>query len=367
MGYAGAAGIGITAVLALLMVPVRDEFTRATPALILVVPVVVAGLVGGRRPALVTAVVAAAVFNLVFIEPYGTFKVDAFDDFVALAVFAGVAVTVGTLVAREGDRRQAAEGRAVELEEVNRELIALQSERERLAEDSLRASVLERIDEQRSALLRSVSHDLRTPLSTIRAVATDLLSDANYDEETRSELLGLVATEAERLDRLVGNLLSLSRIETGALQPDQQAVSIEELVSYTATRLDRLFDGRRVQVDIPSTLPLVDGDFTQLDQVVSNLLENAARHAPIRSTIRVGAAHVGDRVNVWVDDEGLGINSFERRRIFEPFRSGLGSNSSGIGLAICKGIIEAHHGTIEATTAPRGGARLIFSLSVRHD
>lgn len=360
-------GLAGTAAVAVLLLPTRSEVTRATPALALIVPVVLAGLVGGRRPSLLTAVAAAAVFNLVYLPPYGTFKVDAFEDFVALAIFGGVALTIGTLVAREGERRQAAEDRADELEVVNAELMAVQAERERLAEEALRASVLERVDEQRSALLRSVSHDLRTPLSTIQLVATDLLSDAHRDDATRTQLLELVASEAERLDRLVANLLSLSRIEAGALEPDRRAVSVDELIEHTAARLDRLFEGRRVQLDLPSDLPLVDGDFTQLEQVVSNLLENAARHAPLGSTIRVGAARVANRVDVWIDDEGLGVAIFERERIFEPFRRGEGSKSSGIGLAICRAIVEAHGGTMQATAAPGGGARFIFSLPVRHE
>lgn len=333
----------------------------------MVVPIVVAGLLGGWWPALLTAVAGATAFNLAFIPPFGTFKIDAFEDLLALAVFSGVAVAIGTLVAREGDRRKAAEMRAFELEAVNAELVALQAERERLTEEATRAAVLERVDEQRAALLRSVSHDLRTPLSTIRAVATDLLSEAEYDQATRAELLALVADEAERLDRLVANLLSLSRVEAGALQPDRQAVAMDELVDHAVRRLGRLLQGRRVQVELPRELPLVDGDYTQLDQVMSNLLENAARHAPAGSTIRIGGKATPRSVEVWVDDEGVGVTRFERQRIFEPFRRGEGSASSGIGLAICKAIIEAHDGTIEASAAPGGGARFTFSLPIRRD
>lgn len=346
------------------MVPVRSDITRAAPALALVVPIVIAGLLGGRAAALVVVPVAVITFNLVFIPPYWTLTVDALDDGVAVAVFGLVAMVVGTLVAREGERRQSAEERAAELQALNSELQAVQRERERLAEEATRAIVLERIDEQRSALLRSVSHDLRTPLATIRAVASDLLSDASYDEATRAELLTLVADESERLDRLVANLLNLSRIEAGALRPDRQAVAVDELVADTVKRLDRLLAGRRVQFDL-GQLPLVDGDYTQLEQVVTNLLGNAARHAPPGSTIRLGGREVGTFVELWVDDEGPGIARFERERIFEPFRRGEGSSSSGVGLAICKAIVEAHGGTITARGAPSGGARFLFSVPKR--
>jgi K+-sensing histidine kinase KdpD len=358
-------GSGLALAITAALIPVRDDLTVATPALVLVIPIVIAGLVGGRWPALITAVVGTVALNLAFITPYWTLKIDAIDDVVALVVFTAVAVAVGTLVAREGARRIAAEGGAVELAHINAELVALQEERQRLTEEANRVMVLEEIDEQRAALLRSVSHDLRTPLATIRAVASDLLSDASYDPQTTSELLALVADEAERLDRLVANLLSLSRIEAGALQPDRQAVAMEELLAHALARHSRVLRRARVAQQVPSELPLVDGDYTQIDQVVSNLLENAARHAPPGSVITVGARANGGSVEVWVDDEGIGVTPFERRRIFEPFRRGEGSESSGVGLAICKAIVEAHGGTIEATSAPAGGARFCFTLPVR--
>ena len=357
-------GLALVGALSAAMVPIRSDITRAAPALALVVPIVIAGLLGGRAAALLVVPVAVLAFNVVFIPPYWTLHVDALDDGVALGVFGLVAMVVGTLVAREGERRQSAEERAAELLALNRELQAVQRERERLAEEATRAIVLERIDEQRSALLRSVSHDLRTPLATIRAVASDLLGDASYDEATRAELLTLVADESERLDRLVANLLSLSRIEAGALRPDRQAVAMDELAAHAVKRLDRLLGPRRVQLDLEQ-LPLVDGDYTQLEQVVTNLLENAARHAPSSSTIRLGAREIGNFVELWVDDEGPGIARFERERIFEAFRRGEGSSSSGIGLAICKAIVEAHGGTITAHRAPIGGARLLFSVPKR--
>ncbi len=359
-------GLALVAGLSGAMVPVRSEITRAAPALALVVPIVVAALVGGRLAALVVVPAAVFAYNVVFIPPHWTLNVDALDDGVALAVFGLVAVVVGTLVAREGERRQSAEDRAAELHALNTELQAVQRERERLAEEATRAIVLERIDEQRSALLRSVSHDLRTPLATIRAVASDLLGDASYDETTRAELLGLVADESERLDRLVANLLNLSRIEAGALRPDRQAVDMDELVHHTVMHLDRLLGRRRVQVEL-AAVPLVDGDYIQLEQVVTNLLENAARHAPPTSTVRIGGSGTGAWVDIWVDDEGPGIPMFERQRVFEAFRRGDGSTSSGIGLAICKAIVEAHGGTITADGAPSGGARLQFRLPRRDD
>jgi two-component system sensor histidine kinase KdpD len=347
------------------LVPVRAHVTRATPALVLVLAVVAAGVVGGSLAAAVTALVAASAYNLAFIPPFWTFKVNVADDWVALGVFLAVALAMGLLVAGQAERRRAAEQREAELRSLYDHLQTMAEERERLAEEATRAQVLERVDEQRAALLRSVSHDLRTPLASIRAVASDLRDGTAYDEETRIELLATVCEEAERLDRIVANLLSLSRIEAGALTPDRQAVALDELVADRVRRLGALFRQTRLQVDVPPDLPLVDGDYTQLDQVVTNLMENAARHAPPASIVRVGAEERNGVVELRVADEGIGVPDWERLRIFEPFRKGEGSRSSGVGLAICKAIVEAHGGTIDVERTVGGGATFVVALPVR--
>ncbi|MGH9190802.1 MAG: ATP-binding protein [Acidimicrobiales bacterium] len=358
-------GLGLTMAITMAFVPLRSDATRATPALLLVLPVVCAGVIGGLTAALATAVLAAGAFNLAFIPPYWTPKVAVVDDAVALGVFVAVAAAVGTFVAREADRRRAAEQRAEETQALYDRYETVVAERERLADETTRLAVLEQADAQRAALLRSVSHDLRTPLATIRAVTSELREGAAYDDATRDELLDLVGDEAERLDRLVANLLDLSRIEAGALQPDRQAVALDELVADRVRRLSRLFRQVRVQVDLPPDLPLLDADYTQLDQVLTNLLENAARHTPPRSTVRVGARRRDGMVEVWVSDEGPGVPPFERGRIFQAFRRGQGSASTGVGLAICRAIVEAHGGTIAANGAPQGGAELRFTMPVR--
>ena len=359
-----ALGLALVAVVVAVLEPFSTHITRATPALVLVLAVVAAGLVGGARAAVVTAVVAATAFNLAFIPPHWTFKVKVWDDWVALGVFIGVALAIGVLTAAQADRRRAAEQREAEMRALYEQLTVIGEERERLLEETARVQLLERVDEQRGALLRSVSHDLRTPLATIRAVASDLRDGTVYDDSTRTELLAAVCDEAERLDRLVGNLLSMSRIETGALKPERQAVALDELVHERVRRLAPLFRQVRVQVDIPAELPLVDGDYSQLDQVLTNLLENAARYAPPSSTVRVEASDRGDMVEARVVDEGIGVPDHERARIFEPFRRGEGG-ASGVGLAICKAIVEAHGGAIDVRRTPGGGATFAFTLPVR--
>jgi two-component system sensor histidine kinase KdpD len=351
---ASAAGVAAVATATAVLLPLRSRLGLTTPALVFVVPVLAAAGLGGVRAALVTAAAAALAFNVAFIPPYGTFKVQAAEDWVALAVFCAVAVLVGLLAAAQADRRREAEKRADELRSAHAQL-----ERERA-----RTAELTGVDAQRQALLRSVSHDLRTPLATIRAIATDLRDAPGYDDATRAELLDSLCDEAERLDRLVANLLAMSRIEAGALKPERQAVPLDELLAERARRLRRLFLQVRLELDVPADLPLVDGDYTQLEQVFTNLLENAARYAPPRSTVRIRTRPAGGMVEVAVADEGPGIADHERARIFEPFRRGEGSRSSGIGLAICKAIVEAHGGTIGLERTPGGGATFVVRLPV---
>jgi two-component system sensor histidine kinase KdpD len=358
------AGVVSAAVVTGALAPARGDVSRAVPALLLVLPVLVGGAAGGAIAAGVTAIVGAQAFNLVFIPPYGRLAIDRLEDWVAFGVFLAVAATVGWLVVAEGERRRVAEQREGELRELNERLHEMASREDALRAEASRAAVLAEIDVQRAALLRSVSHDLRSPLATIRAAASDLMDGATFDDATRAELLDLIGGESERLDRLVANLLALSRIEAGALRPDRQAVALDELVAETVRRLSRLFRQVRIQVEVPEDLPLVDADYSQLDQLLTNLLENASRYAPPRSSVRIAARAVdGDRsVELRVADDGIGVPDHERDRIFEPFRRGEGSRSSGIGLATCRAIVDAHGGTICVERTPGGGATFVVTL-----
>jgi two-component system sensor histidine kinase KdpD len=344
------------------LVPGRDSFTVATPALVLLAPGLVAGVTGGRLAAIVTAAAAALVLDLVFVEPYGTLDVHVVDDIVALVTFGAVSLTVATLVAQATDRRRAAEQRAREVAGLMREQERNRRDQERLASEK---SALEQAEEARRALLRSVSHDLRTPLAAIRAITSDLRAGTTYDEQTQHDLLDVVGDEAERLDRLVANLLSLSRIEAGALTPHLQVVDLDELLGDRVSRLPRVLRDVEVDIRLPELVPLADADYVLVDQVVTNLLENAARHTPDGGRITIEACDEGDVVAVSVSDTGPGVRLAERTTIFEPFRTGTTANrSSGIGLAICKAIVEAHGGRITVGDALGGGARFTFTLPV---
>jgi two-component system sensor histidine kinase KdpD len=302
----------------------------------LLLPVVLAAVVGGWWAAITTAAVATVAMGFAFVPPLNSFRFHG--DALAVPVFLTVAVLVGAVVASEVQRR-------------------------RLAEEANRAALLEQVDRQRCALLRSVSHDLRTPLATIRTATSELQASVVTDEAMREELLALVDDQAERLDRLVANLLDLSRIEAGALHPDRQAVDMRELVEDRRSSLARALDDVRVRVAIDPGLPLVSADYDQLGQVLANLVENAARHSPSGGTVTVAATGGEGVVEVVVADEGKGVAPDDAAGIFEPFRTGRGSGSTGIGLAICKGVVEAHGGTIWLADHS-GGAAFHFTVPV---
>lgn len=322
----------------LALLPFGNNLTRAAPALLLLVPVVAAGVFGGWLPAAAVALEASMAFAVGFLPPIGSPAVSVGDDFVALILFIVVGGATGILVAS-----------------------VVANQRRHLAADERRIDALEQADRQRGALLRSVSHDLRTPLATIRAVATDLSSDVAFEPDTRHELLGLVVDEAERLDRIVANLLSLSRIEAGSFLPDRQAVDVAELVAACCSRMGRVLKNVRLEIDVPRDIPLIDLDYSQFDQVLSNLLENAGRHSPEGGVVRV-VAHAGPPLELQVLDEGKGLAPDIRDRVFEPFAAATGSGSSGVGLAICRAIVEAHGGTITAADRPTGGACLTVEV-----
>jgi two-component system sensor histidine kinase KdpD len=332
----GVVGVGL---ITLLLLPLGEGLTRAAPALSLLIPVVAAGVLGGRTVAAVTTGVAAFAFATGFLPPIGSPAAHLADDVVALAMFVIVAGMLGVVVAS-----------------------LVGTERRRRAAEQARAIALAEVDEQRAALLRSVSHDLRSPLATIRAAATDLDSGVEYAPETRRELVTLVIDESERLDRLVANLLSMSRIEAGALMPHREPVDLQELIEACITRLSRLLHRVRVDVEIEPNMPLVPVDYILIDQVLSNLLENAARHSPPDGHIRVTCAPQNDVIVIGVEDEGPGVPRRERATVFDAFSGAGDGGSTGIGLAICRSVVEAHNGTIHVDDAPSGGARFTLRL-----
>jgi two-component system sensor histidine kinase KdpD len=243
-------------------------------------------------------------------------------------------------------------------------------ERARLQQENLRIEVLQRTDALRAALLSSVSHDLRTPLTSIKASASSLLQeDVEWNKEERRSFAQAIEHESDRLNHLVGNLLDMSRIEEGALKPEKEEYSLTALIHDVLGRLEPLLRGRDVTTHLPpGDLLLVEVDYLQIDQVLTNLLENAVRYTPPRSPIEVSAHIEGDKAEISVADRGPGIPTSDLTRVFDKFYRVLHVQhtgqpaGSGLGLAVCKGLVEAHGGRIQAE--PRDGGGLVMHVEL---
>jgi two-component system sensor histidine kinase KdpD len=247
---------------------------------------------------------------------------------------------------------------------------AVAIERTRLVQEMEQARVLTETEKLRTALLSSISHDLRTPLASIIGSVSSLLSyGEGYDEPTKKDLLLTIQEEAERLNRFVGNLFDITRLESGKLELKREWVEIQDVVGAALARLQSPLRQHVVMVDIRPHLPLLRWDFVLLEQVFVNLLDNAAKYSQPGTAITIKAARAADFVAVEVTDEGVGVPPADLERIFDKFhrvRSGDRQIAgTGLGLSICRGIVEAHGGSITAAI-PAGGKgttiRMVFPL-----
>ena len=241
--------------------------------------------------------------------------------------------------------------------------VALAVEAARLASEASRAQADAEASTLRAALFSAVTHDLRTPLASITAAVTNLLDgSATFTDADRKEALETIREEAERLDRLVGNLMQLARARAGALAPQRRPAAIADVVEGAVARLQPMLRDRPVRLLLREDIPDVPMDVGQIDQVLGNLLENAVQHAP-GSEVTVSAARWQRWVEVRVSDHGPGIPRGERERVFEPFvRGGSRDGGTGLGLSIARALVEAHGGRIWIEDAPGGGTSVVFQL-----
>lgn len=244
---------------------------------------------------------------------------------------------------------------------------ALAIERARLVAQAADAQALVESDRLKSALLSSVSHDLRTPLVAIKGIATALRQrDVAWDAVAGQHMLDTLAEEADRLNRLVGNLLDMSRIESSALHPAREWEDLGEIVGGVLARMRPQLRNRTVKTDLPADLPLLWVNAVLIDQVLTNLVENALKYTPAQSPLAIAAEAQGETMQVRLIDQGPGIAADALPHIFDKFFRVVGperhADGTGLGLAICQGIIEAHGGRIWADNQPQGGAAFTFTL-----
>ena len=272
---------------------------------------------------------------------------------------------VGVLGVRPADRHAMDEPERLHQLETFAAQTALALERARLADEAQEAEVRIETERLRNSLLSSVSHDLRTPLATITGAVTTILDQGSrVDAATRQDLLESVREEAERLNRLVQNLLEMTQLESGALQLHRDLHPMEEIIGAALGRVGKRLEDRRVTTRVPPDLPLVPIDDVLIEQVLVNLLDNAIKYTPAGSPIDI-IATAGDRnVTVEITDHGPGLPPGTEDKVFEKFfrAQPVDARGVGLGLAICRGIVRAHGGRIWAQNIPGGGVAFLFTL-----
>jgi two-component system sensor histidine kinase KdpD len=242
---------------------------------------------------------------------------------------------------------------------------ALALERTQLRAQALRSELLEQIEQVRRDLLGAVSHDLRTPLATMKVASSTLLDpEATLTDADARELYGLIDVQTDRLTRLVTSLLDMSRYQAGVLGVERRPSAVLDLVGEALAGLRPALGEREVNLEIPDWLPNIDVDPVLIGQVLVNLLDNANRHSPAGLPICVAAAMRGDRVALSVTDQGAGVPAGERDALFDSFVRFDTGGRAGLGLAIAKTFLEAHGERIWVEGAPSGGARFVFTVPV---
>ena len=278
-------------------------------------------------------------------------------------------IPLGTLIAeRPAGRRPLTRDERLLLEAATRQA-AVALDRARLDARARLAQLDAETNQLRAAMFSSVTHDLRTPLASIKAGVTSLLDvSARHDEEQERELLTTILEETDRLNRLVGNILDLARIRAGALIPKRVPTAVDEVAEAVVARMRSRMAGLTVDLQLANEIPEIPADPVQVDQVLTNLMENAARHSPRDGTVRIHVGPADGAVRVRVADEGPGIKPEEREKVFEAFyrgREAPESAGSGLGLAIARAIVVAHGGRIWIEETTGGGTAMMVDFPQR--
>jgi K+-sensing histidine kinase KdpD len=346
-----------------------------TVALALLLLVLFVATAWGPKPAVLASVLGVVCFNFFFLPPVGTFTIADPEDWVALLAFLITAITVGQLSSH-------AKRRAEEANEARKEIERLYHELQDTFERSSQAKALKQSERLKSALLDAVTHDLRTPLTSIKASVTMLLDDQlavssgaageRLGEDGRQEMLDVINEEADRLDRFIGSLMELARIEAGEMQLRRQPTPLNQIILAAMKRAEPRTRDHRIELWLDDELPAVNVDEPALVEAIYVLVDNAAKYSETGSTIRVSArAEPGDQhiARVVVEDEGKGIPPELRERVFDKFFRAMHDgdqrqpSGSGMGLAIAQGIVEAHGGRLWIEDGSEGrGTKFVVAL-----
>ena len=356
-----AATVGAVAIGTLLVYPLKSVAPVVSLGVVYLPGILLISIVWGWRLGLLASVASAVAFNFFQIPPLHRFTIAEEQNWVALAAFAIAAVVSSAVAELARGAAVEAEHRREQADRALDELAARTRERDRMQAEAVEAEALRRSDELKTALLRAISHDLRTPLTSIIAGGTALGSRTLTAEE-RAELSEGIVAEGTRLSRLVENLLDMSRLEAGKAEPRREQLDLAEVLEAARASAG---DPASIRLALDPDLPLVEADAAQLERAFANLIENAARYGGGRP-VSVMSRAVGGNIVVRVVNQGPGIPEAEWERIFEPFQHGAAANTgSGLGLAIAKGFVEANGGRIAIESLPGQGTSFVVTLSPR--
>jgi two-component system sensor histidine kinase KdpD len=377
LGYVAAVVIIAAATAALRAL--GTHINPTTAALMFLLIILFVATAWGPKPAVIASLLGAACFNFFFLPPFGTFTIAAPDNWISLTAFLIIAITVGQLSAR-------AKGRAEEAEVGKREIQRLYEELQEAFERASRAEALRQSERLKSALLDAVTHDLRTPLTSIKASITTLLDETRgrldgepsvaLDTESKIEMMEVINEESDRLNRFIAGLIELARIEAGELHLRRRWGAVEEIIAAALDRAKPFTREHEIELKLEMDLPVVRVDDRAVSEVVYTLVDNAAKYSPGGTSIRVSARRCGEMIMMSIEDEGEGIPVELRERVFDKFfratRDGDISrhqpSGTGMGLAIAKGIIDAHEGKIWIESCIGGkGTRVVFTLPIGDD
>ena len=335
MGHAWA--LGVTAACTAIGLAITPQFGLVNMAMLYLLAVVLVAWKLTRSAAILTAVAGVACFDYFFVPPVGTFSIDDRQYLLTFFIMLAVALVIGNLA--ESVRREA-EARA---------RLAIEAETERV----------------RSALLASISHDLRTPLAVMTGASSSLAERGEMlDAKERQALAQSVFQQAREISEHVAKVLQMTRLESGRIELRRDWTSLAEIAGSTLRRLQDRLGNHRLLVEVPGDLPLVRVDAALIEQALGNLLENAARHTPPGTVVRLRIETRGRELLVCVEDFGPGIADDELEQVFAKFQRGRmeGGGGMGLGLAICRAIITLHHGRAWAERVVAGGTAFKFTL-----
>lgn len=332
--------LGATAACTLAGLAMTPRFDPVNIAMVYLLAVVIVALRFSRGPAIAASILCVAAFDFVFIPPQWTFAVDDAQYLLTFAIMLAVGLIISGLTA---DIRRQAKAQAA---------LAVEAETERI----------------RSALLSSISHDVRTPLAVMAGASSSLAERGErLAPEERRALAQSIFEQARGMSELVDKILQMTRLESGAIELERDWDSLSEIAGSVLRRLGERLASHRLMVEIPSDLPLVRVDAGLIEQVLGNLLENALKHTPPGTLVRLRAHQQGAEIVVSVEDFSTGLPQEDLERIFAMFHRGAREGTVagvGLGLAICRAIIRLHRGRIWAEQIPAGGTAFRFALAV---